>query len=118
MSALLSAIEGPPGAPVLVLFGGSPHRRHEVLQALARAGGMQAHGALSEAEGMELLARLPRVDVVLIGGRYSEEERVRIRAHVRAHLPHAAITEPGRDYPYDTDLMIADVRVKLGLATR
>jgi hypothetical protein len=118
VSALLSMIEGPPGAPVLVLFGGSPHRRHEVLQALARAGGMQAHGALSEAEGMDLLARLPRVDVVLIGGRYTEDERVRIRAHVRAHLPNAAITEPGHDYPYDTDLMIADVKAKLGRTRR
>ena len=113
MSALLTAIEGPKGAPVMVLFGGNPHRRHEVLEALTRAGGVTAHGALSEEEGMKLLSRLPRVDLVLIGGRYSEEQRARIRAHVQARLPHAALTEPGRDYPYDTGLMIADVRAKL-----
>ena len=40
------------------------------------------------------------MDLVLIGGRYSEEQRVRIRAHVRANLPGASLTEPGHDYPY------------------
>lgn len=113
MSALLSAIEGPPGAPVVVLFGGNPVRRHEVLSALAAIGHVTAHGALGEEEGMALLSRLPRVDLVVIGGRYTEEQRVRIRAHLRARLPHAALTEPGRDYPYDTARMIADVRAKL-----
>jgi hypothetical protein len=116
MSALLSSVTGPADGPVVVLFGGNPHRRDEVLRLLATLGGLTAHGALSEEEGMHLLATLPRVDLVLIGGRYTEEQRVRIRGHVRARLPRAALTEPGKDYPYDDGAVLADVRRKLGRA--
>jgi hypothetical protein len=114
MSALLSSITAPGDVPVVVLFGGNPHKRDQVLRLLGTLGGLTAHGALSEEEGMHLLATLPRVDLVLIGGRYSEEQRVRIRAHVRANLPGASLTEPGHDYPYADGPMLADVRRKLG----
>ncbi len=114
MSSLLSSVVSSQDAPVLVLFGGNPHRRHEVLQLLSSIGGISAYGALSEEEGMRLLATLPRVDLVLIGGRYSETQRARIRDHVREHLPAAAITEPGWDYPYEDGAIVADVQRKLG----
>jgi hypothetical protein len=35
---------------------------------------------------------------------------------VRARLPRAALTEPGKDYPYDDGAVLADVRRKLGRA--
>lgn len=97
-------------APVIVLFGGNPLRRHEVLEALRALGDVMAIGALSEDEGMELLRTLPRVDVVLIGGRYSEEQRQRIRAYVREQLPGVSTTEPGWDYPYENSEILAQVR--------
>ena len=103
---------------IMVLFGGNPHRRQEVLQLISRIGAIAAHGALSEEEGMRLLATLPRVDLVLIGGRYSEAQRARIRAHVREHMPATAITEPGWDYPYDNDAIVADLQRKLGRASQ
>jgi hypothetical protein len=116
MSELLSSITAPGEAPVMVLFGGNPQKRDQVLRLLDTLGGLTAHGALSEEEGMRLLATLPRVDLVLIGGRYTEEQRVRIRAYVRANLPRASLTEPGHDYPYEDGAMLADVRRKLGRA--
>jgi hypothetical protein len=102
-----------PDAPVVVLFGGHPVRRHEVVTLLGRDGRSTVIGALSEAEGMELLRTLPRVDVVLIGGRYGEAERVRIRAFVREHLPWTQLSEPGFEFPYAEDAIVADVRRKI-----
>jgi len=114
MSSLLSSVVSSEDAPIMVLFGGNPYRRHEVLQLISSLGGISAHGALSEEDGMRLLATLPRVDLVLIGGRYSEAQRARIRGHVREHMPATAITEPGWHYPYDNDAIVADVQRKLG----
>jgi hypothetical protein len=102
-----------PDAPVIVLFGGNPHRRDEVLSLIRDLGGATAIGALSEDEGMALLASLTRVDLVLIGGRYSDEQRRRIRAYVKERLPGCGITEPGWDYPYDDLEIVADIRRKL-----
>lgn len=114
MTSLLSVIGSPTDSHTMVLFGGNPQRRHEVLELLASVGGIRAHGALSEEEGMQLLATLPRVDLVLIGGRYSAEQRARIREHLRVHMPATALTEPGWDYPYENGAIVDDVRRKLG----
>ncbi|GAA4354033.1 hypothetical protein GCM10023185_15290 [Hymenobacter saemangeumensis] len=100
---------------VIVLFGGNPHRRQEVMQLLAALGPFTVFGSLSEAEGMELLRTLPAVDLVLIGGRYSEEQRQRIRAYVHDKLPRAKISEPGHAYPYENSAIAADVARKIGL---
>jgi hypothetical protein len=63
-------------APVIVIFGGNPHRRDEVLRDLATIGDLGAYGALSEDEGYELLLRhKDRVKLVLIGGRYTPAQR-------------------------------------------
>jgi hypothetical protein len=118
MTSLTSEIRGPEGAPVMVLFGGNPHRRHEVLESIRAIGGITAYGALSEEEGMSLLATLPSVQLVLIGGRYSDEQRARIRAHVRRAMPSTQLTEPGVDYPYDNAMIEADIRARLGRARR
>jgi hypothetical protein len=114
MTALLSEIHAAsPGAPVMVLFGGNPAMRHQVLSAIQALGGITAYGTLSEDEGMERLRTLPKVDLVLIGGRYTEEQRVRIRAYVREHLPGTALTEPGIEYPYEHGAVTQDIRRKL-----
>ena len=114
MSVPTAAVVVPGARGVMVIFGGNPHRRHEVLEMIRGLGGITAYGALSEEEGMTLLGTLPRVDLVLIGGRYSEEQRVRIRAHVRQMLPAARLTEPGYDYPYENAAIAADILRKLG----
>ncbi len=102
-------------AKVLVIFGGNPQRRHEVIGMMSKIKGLTAYGSLSEEEGMDRLRSLPKVDLVLIGGRYDDAQRVRIRAHVKAHMKGTQMTEPGYDYPYDNAAIEADVRRKLGL---
>lgn len=117
MSTLLAEIIDPrPDAKVLVLFGGSPQRRHEILSLVQTIGGITAYGTLSEAQGMARLDSLPRVDLVLIGSRYTDEQRERIRAHVRAQRPGTRITEPGHDYPYEDQAIVAAIRRELSLA--
>ncbi len=117
MNGQLSSIHAGDNAPVMVLFGGNPSRRHEVLSLLQAIGGITAYGALSEAEGMDLLRDLPRVELVLIGGRYDESQRARIRAYVRERLPGTKMTEPGHDYPYSNDAIVAHVTRLLAPAT-
>jgi hypothetical protein len=102
-------------AKVMVIFGGNPQRRHEVLGMMSKIKGLTAYGTLSEEEGMNRLRALPHVELVLIGGRYDDAQRARIRAHVKANMPGTQMTEPGYDYPYDNAAIEADVRRKLGL---
>ena len=52
--------------------------------------------------------------MVLIGGSYREEQRVRIRAHLRRTVPAARLTERGYDYPYENGAIAAGIRRKLG----
>lgn len=98
-----------PQAKVLVLFGGNPLRRDQVIRHLKVIPGLSIIGTLSEAEGLQTLQQLPRVDVVLIGGRYEDDQRQRIRDYVREHLPHVKVTEPGVDYPYDERIILQQV---------
>lgn len=109
MNGQLSSIHAGDDAPVVVLFGGSQNRRHEMLSLLQAIGGITAYGALSEAEGMDLLRDLPRVELVLIGGRYEESQRARIRAYVQERLPGTKVTEPGHDYPYSNEAILTHV---------
>ena len=103
-------------APVMVLFGGDPHRRDEVLRHLSTLGDLGAYGALSEEEGYALLEQhTDRVKLVLIGGRYTAEQRVRIKAWCRERFPSMAFTEPGVDHAYDHELTKAAVKRILGL---
>jgi hypothetical protein len=117
MNTLIDRIEAKTAnAPVLVLFGGDPQRRNEVLRHLATLGDLSAYGALSEDEGYALLEQhKDRVKLVLIGGRYTAEQRVRIKAWCRARFPDMAFTEPGVDHAYDNELTKAAVKHILGL---
>ncbi len=100
-------------ALVMVLFGGNPNRMNEVVTLIKNVGSISAIGSFSEEEGMELLKSLPKIDLVLIGGRYTDEQRNRIRAYVKQQLPNTQITEPGFQYPYENSEIIKDIRKKL-----
>ena len=100
-------------APVIVLFGGNPLRRDEVINQLKQLGDVSIYGTLSEEEGMTKIKSLPKVDLVLIGGRYSDEQRIRIRKFIAEHLPTTKISEPGVNFPYETQAINNDVIQKL-----
>ncbi|OYU94082.1 MAG: hypothetical protein CFE21_17945 [Bacteroidetes bacterium B1(2017)] len=102
-------------APVIVLFGCNPFRREEVINHLKQIGDITIYGTLSEEEGMEKITSLPKVDIVLIGGRYSDEQRIRIRKFVAEHLPNTKISEPGVKYPYEKEAINNDIHLKLNL---
>lgn len=116
MNTLLRmVVESNPAAPVMILFGGNPHRMNEVITMLKQAGGITAYGAFSTAEGLSLLQNTPQAVLVLIGGRYSMAEREEIRNYIAANRPTVKITEPGHDYPYDNALILQDIKQKLGV---
>ncbi|MBC7935523.1 MAG: hypothetical protein H7Y86_09260 [Rhizobacter sp.] len=101
-------------APVIVIFGGSPIRREEVLKLIESIEiEITAYGVLSEEEGLEMLQTLPHVNLVLIGGRYTTDQRFRIKNFLIKLMPKALITEPGWDYPYNNDNIKEDVIKKL-----
>lgn len=102
------------GSRAIVLFGGNPHRRDEVVRALGPALGVTVLGTLSEAEGMATLEALrERVGAVVIGGRYGEEQRQRIRAYVARALPGVHVSEPGYAFAYDNAELLRDVQAAL-----
>ena len=90
-----------PNAKVLVLFGGNPLRRDEVVRSLRTISGLTIIGTLSEDEGISTIKQLPQVDIVLIGGRYTQEQRSTIKGFIAVNYPHIKTTEPGVDYPYE-----------------
>lgn len=101
-------------APVMVLFGGNPDRMNEVVTMIRDSlKTVTAIGNFSEEEGLERLDKMKKVDLVLIGGRYSEEQRIRIRKYLKQHFPGVATTEPGYQYPYDNAKILEDIKRKL-----
>lgn len=113
---LLAKVIGTDKAPVVILFGGNPYRRDEVVRLLAGLGDITVYGTLGEDEGMAKIESLDRkVDLVLIGGRYSEAQRIRIKQWVQTHLTDVDVTQPGYDYPYVNESIYADVKEKLNL---
>jgi hypothetical protein len=93
----------------LVVFGGSEYRRDEIIRLLMPLG-LNIFGTLSEKEGIEKLNNLPNASFVLIGGRYTDNERVRIREFVKHNLPNAKITEPGYHYPYSNEAIFENIK--------
>lgn len=104
-----------PEAPVMLIFGGNPEMRDHVVSMLEDFNKVTAYAALSEEEGIKSLKTLPKVDFILIGGRYNEEQRIRIRKFVKENLPSAFISEPGIDYPYGDEGVKNDLTRKLNL---
>lgn len=99
-----------PHARVLVLFGGNPHRRDAVIRHLSSMGSISIYGSLSEEEGYALIDRLPKVDLILIGGRYDEAQRKRILAFAAHRNPFIPVTQPGIDYPYTEENIYQQVK--------
>ena len=113
---LVEAIIGTDKAPVVVLFGGNPYRRDEVVRLLATLGDITIYGTLGEEEGMAKIEELNRkVDVVLIGGQYSIEQRNRIKLWVAENMSGVPVTQPGFEYPYSNPHILKDVKEKAGL---
>lgn len=113
MSQLVSRYEVP-GAPAVVLFGGNPYRRDEVVRFLGPRLNVTVVGTLSEEEGMATLEALrERVGAVVIGGRYDEAQRRRIRAFVAQAFPGVHVSEPGVAFPYDDEAVLRDVGAAL-----
>jgi hypothetical protein len=102
-------------APVMVIFGGNPQMRDHVVGMLAEFNRVTVYAALSEEEGLQMLKTLPRVNFILIGGRYNQEQRIHIRNYVKENLPHAFTSEPGIDYPYGDEGVKNDLTIKLKL---
>ena len=98
-----------------MLFGGSPFRRDEVIRLVAAIGNITIYGALSEEEGMKKITSLPKIDLVLIGGRYSDEQRIRIRKFVMENLPDTKISEPGWNYNYENEAIKNDIKNQLNI---
>lgn len=116
MTLLKEYISPVSNAPVIVLFGGSPDRMNEVVSMIRDSlETVTAIGNFSEEEGLNKLGKLKKVDLVLIGGRYSEEQRIRIKKFLKEHFPGVATTEPGHQYPYDNTEILNDIRDKLNL---
>lgn len=107
------SISNNPNAAVIVLFGGNPYRRDEVINHLKTLDDYTIYGTLSEEEGIEKITSLPKVDLVLIGGRYSHEQRVRIKQFVSQQLPNTKVSEPGVEYPYDNIAIHNELKNKL-----
>lgn len=104
-----------PKAPVVVVFGGNPDMRHQVVNMLEEFNKVTVYATLNEDEGMNRLKSLPKVDFILIGGRYDEAQRGRIKKYVKEYLPNAFTSEPGIDYPYGNEGVKNDMTKKLNL---
>lgn len=118
MNVLLHESLGSAEAPTVVLFGGSPQRRHEVIKQLQSLGDINIYGTLSEAEGMAKLEEIgDYVDLVLIGSRYTSEQRQRIQTWMSERLPRAKLSQPGLTYPYSNEAIVADVAKQLKIST-
>jgi DNA-binding NarL/FixJ family response regulator len=98
-----------PNSKMLVLFGDDPNRRDEVVRMLKSIDGLSIYGTLSEEEGMQKLMELGQVEIVLIDGNYSDDQRQRIRYFVKQNFPDAKITEPDQEYSYDNQSIIDQI---------
>lgn len=113
MNLIEKIISADPQAPVVLLFGGSPDRRHQVIKLISEIGELTIYGALNEEEGIRFLKELSKVDLVLIGGAYTDEQRQRIRQYIAHNNPNIKITEPGIQYQYSNVNIQNDIKAKL-----
>lgn len=75
--------------------------------------GVSAYGSFSEAEALERIATVPRLGAVLLGGGVDEASRRSIRDELARNHPGVLTSEPGQQYPYSDENIVADIRVKL-----
>lgn len=107
-----------PQAPSLVVFGKAAGRMDEVIRLFRDMGGVSAYGTFTEAEALNRIATVPRLGALLIGGAVEEASRLRIRDELARNHPGVFTCEPGQQYPYSDENIVADVQVKLGAQGR
>ncbi len=105
-----------PQAPSVVVFGKTASRMDEVIRLLRDMGGVSAYGTFSEEEALQLIATVPRLGVVLLGGAVEEDSRLRIRDELARKYPGVLTSEPGQQFAYSDANIVADIRIKLGYA--
>lgn len=111
---LISQVLGSETAKTVVLFGGSPIRRDEIIRLISEGIDLNVYGTLNEDEGMEKLSELNNeIDIVLIGGRYTYNQRNRISGWVEQNLPNVKLSRPGFDFPYSNEEIRKDIVAKL-----
>lgn len=98
-----------PNANVLVIFGGNVHRRNDIITLLSPIENLTIYATLSLEEGLAKMDSLSNVDLVLIGGRYSESQRITIKNRLQETYPKAKITEPGVGYDYSNENIFSEV---------
>ena len=114
---LKDAVSPEPNAPSVVVFGKTARRMDEVIRLLRRMGDVSAYGAFAEAEALQRIATVPRLGVVLLGGGIEEDARRRIRDDLARNHPGVLTCEPGQQFPYSDENIVADIRRKLGFAS-
>lgn len=110
---LRETVSRDPRAPSLVVFGRTAGRMDQVIRLLRDMGGASAYGSFSEAEALERIATVPRLGAVLLGGGVDEASRRSIRDELARNHPGVLTSEPGQQYPYSDENIVADIRVKL-----
>jgi hypothetical protein len=103
-------------APSVVVLGKTAARMDEVIRLLRDMGGVSAYGTFTEEEAFQRLATVPRLGAVLLGGAIEEDSRRRIRDELARSHPGVLTCEPGQQFPYSDENIVADIRVKLGFA--
>jgi hypothetical protein len=94
----------------LVIFGGNIYRRDEIVRLLAPIANLSIHATLSEEQGIAKIKELNKVDIVLIGGRYTLAQRASIKAFLKENYPSVIVTEPGVDYEYSNELIYTNIK--------
>jgi hypothetical protein len=107
-----------PQAPSVVVFGKTAGRMDEVIRFIRDIGGVSAYGTFTEAEALQRIKTVPRLGVVLLGGSVEEAARLHIREELSRNHPGVLTSEPGQQYPYSDENIVADIQVKLGVHGR
>ena len=105
-----------PQAPSVVVLGKTAARMDEVIRLIRDMGGVSAYGTFSEEEAFQRIATVPRLGVVLLGGAIEEDSRCRVRDELARSHPGVLTCEPGQQFPYSDENIVADIRLKLGFA--
>ncbi len=96
-------------ATILVVFGGNQERRDDIINLLMTIENLSIYGTLSEEAGIEKIKELGKVDIVLIGGRYTGLQRDNIKNFINKNYPTAHTTEPGIRYLYSNENIFNEI---------
>ena len=85
----------------LLIFGGSSARMNKVKSYLSQIENIEITEVFNEEDGIKKLELSDKnlFDLILIGGRYTNEQRDRIKLSANK----TPITQPGIDYPYSDE---------------